>query len=120
PVLSSLLLARIPGACRGGRAARGAPAARAAGKGGGWTGAIGRLRERRSSPKAPGATGGVRGCTGATERYGAPCSGRGSGSPLFGQKDIARSAWAVMVSDGFTPRLAETADPSTTWIPGCP
>ena len=36
-----------------------------------------------------------------------PSAGRGSASPLLGQKAIARSAWAVIVSDGFTPRLAE-------------
>ena len=50
--------------------------------------------------------------------YAAPSSGRGSGSPLLGQNAIARSAWAVIVSDGFTPRLAEIAEPSTTCRPG--
>ena len=34
--------------------------------------------------------------------------------------DIARSAWAVIVSDGLTPRFAETAEPSTTEMPGWP
>ena len=41
--------------------------------------------------------------------YGAPSAGRGSASPLLGQNDIARSACAVIVSDGLTPRFAETA-----------
>mgnify|MGYP006146239803 CR=1 FL=1 len=36
----------------------------------------------------------------------------------FRQKDIARSAWAVIVSDGFTPRFAEIAEPSAMCIPG--
>ncbi len=39
---------------------------------------------------------------------------------MFGQYDIARSACAVIVSDGLTPRFAETAAPSTTEMPGCP
>jgi hypothetical protein len=39
---------------------------------------------------------------------------------LFGQNDIARSLMAVMVSDGFTPRLADTALPSAMCSPGCP
>ncbi len=67
----------------------------------------------------PGTAGSLAG-TGVSRWYGAPSGGRGSASPLFGQNDIARSAWAVMVSDGLTPRLAETADPSTTCSPGCP
>ena len=46
--------------------------------------------------------------------YGSSWAGRGSASPRFGHNDMARSAWAVMVSDGLTPRLAETAEPSTT------
>lgn len=33
---------------------------------------------------------------------------------MLGQADIARSAWAVIVWDGLTPRLAEVAAPSTT------
>ena len=33
---------------------------------------------------------------------------------------MARSAWAVIVSDGLTPRFAETAAPSTTCSPGWP
>ena len=41
-------------------------------------------------------------------------------SLIHGHSDIARSACAVIVSDGFTPRLAETAAPSTTEMPGCP
>jgi hypothetical protein len=32
----------------------------------------------------------------------APSGGRVSVSPLFGQNDVARSACAVIVSDGFT------------------
>jgi hypothetical protein len=39
---------------------------------------------------------------------------------LFGQYAIARSAWAVIVREGFTPRFAEIADPSTTCSPGWP
>ena len=35
-----------------------------------------------------------------------------SGCPLFGHKLVARSACAVMVNDGFTPILAEIAEPS--------
>ena len=39
----------------------------------------------------------------------------GTAPQLFaGMRLIARSASAVMVSDGFTPGLAETADPSIT------
>ena len=67
--------------------------------------------------RAPGALGGTAGETGATaaiRSYAAPSGGRGSGSPLLGHNDIARSACAVIVSDGLTPRLAETAEPSTT------
>ncbi len=37
---------------------------------------------------------------------------------MLGHIDIARSACAVMVSEGLTPRLAEIAEPSTTLIPG--
>ncbi len=44
--------------------------------------------------------------------YAEPRAGRGSASPLLGQNDIARSAWAVIVSDGFTPRFAEIAEPA--------
>jgi hypothetical protein len=36
----------------------------------------------------------------------------------LGQNDIARSACAVIVSDGFTPRLAEIAEPSAMCRPG--
>jgi hypothetical protein len=39
---------------------------------------------------------------------------------LFGQNAIARSAWAAIVSEGLTPRLAEMVDPSTTWRPSYP
>ena len=49
-----------------------------------------------------------------------PGAGRGSGSPRLGHSDIARSASAVIVSDGFTPRFAGTVEPSTTWTPGWP
>ena len=66
---------------------------------------------------------GTAGCdagTGATGWYGEPSGGRGSVSPRSGQNDIARSACAVMVSDGLAPRLAETAAPSTTCRPGWP
>ena len=52
--------------------------------------------------------------------YGAPRAGRASGSPLLGQYAIARSAWAVMVSDGLTPRFAVIALPSATCRPGWP
>ncbi len=41
-------------------------------------------------------------------------------SPLFGHSDIARSAKAVIVSDGFTPVLAGMTLPSMTWRPGWP
>ena len=37
---------------------------------------------------------------------------------LLGHSENARSACAVMVSDGFTPRFAEIAAPSTTDSPG--
>jgi hypothetical protein len=37
-----------------------------------------------------------------------------------GPAEKTRSAWAVMVSDGLTPRLALTAAPSTTCRPGWP
>ena len=37
--------------------------------------------------------------------YVAPSAGLASASPLLGQKAIARSAWAVIVSDGFTPEV---------------
>lgn len=46
--------------------------------------------------------------------------GRGSASPLFGQNNIARSASAVIISDGFTPRLAGITLPSVTCKPGWP
>jgi len=38
-------------------------------------------------------------------------------SDAGGTKDIARSASAVMVSAGFTPGLAEMAEPSITYSP---
>lgn len=74
----------------------------------------------RSAPNASFGTAGRIGSTASRRTYAAPCSGRGSRSPTFGQYDIARSACAVIVSDGFTPRFAETAAPSTTEMPGCP
>ena len=40
--------------------------------------------------------------------------GLASASPLFGQRDIARSARAVMRSDGLTPGLAGITLPSIT------
>src|SRR5207244_1258933 len=46
--------------------------------------------------------------------------GLGPGSPVFGQNAMARSAWAQRVRAGSTPRLAETAEPSTTWMPSWP
>ena len=60
------------------------------------------------------------GGTGLIRTYGEPSGGRGSGSPLFGQNAMARSAWAVMVSEGFTPRFAEIAEPSTMCRPSYP
>src|SRR5688500_9973915 len=71
----------------------------------------------RSAPGAASGTTGFFGSTGAIRTYAAPTAGRPSTSPLLGQNAMARSAWAVMVSDGFTPRLAETVEPSTTWRP---
>src|SRR5699024_10056272 len=58
------------------------------------------------------------GATGSTRRSAVPGAGRGSGSPSRGHSAIARSAWAVIVREGLTPRLAETAEPSTTCSPG--
>ena len=72
----------------------------------------------RSSPGAPGGTTGLPGATGSSRAYGCPGAGRGSGCPTFGYSDIARSAMAVMVSEGFTPGLAVMVDPSTTCRPG--
>ena len=63
---------------------------------------------------------GALGTTGLILRYGSPSGGRGSASPLLGQYDIARSACAVMVSEGFTPRFAVIAEPSAMCSPGCP
>ena len=53
-------------------------------------------------------------------RSGTQGRARVSASPLLGQSAIARSAWAVIVSDGLTPRLAVMADPSATCRPGWP
>src|SRR6188768_2330636 len=65
----------------------------------------------RSAPGACSGTTGAAGRTGSIRRYGEPRAGRASGSPLLGHSAIARSAWAVIVSDGLTPRFAVTADP---------
>ena len=54
--------------------------------------------------RRPGRPGGA-GARARSRRYGDPSAGRGSGSPLLGQNDIARSACAVIVSDGFTPEV---------------
>jgi len=63
---------------------------------------------------------GWRGGTGRIRWYPEPNGGLGSPSPLFGQSDMARSARAVIVRDGFTPVLAGITLPSMTWSPGCP
>ena len=44
--------------------------------------------------------------------------GRVSASPLLGHSDIARSARAVIMRDGFTPGLAGMTLPSMTCSPG--
>ena len=79
-------------------------------------------RRRRWAAAGPPArasgTAGAAGATGSIRRTPPRAAGRGSGSPLLGQNAIARSAWAVIVSDGFTPRLAEIAEPSATCRPG--
>src|SRR5205807_1138375 len=75
-------------------------------------------QDSRSAAGAPRGTAGLVGAIGSMRRYSSPCSGRWSGSPLFGQSAKARSACAVMVSDGLTPRFAEIAEPSTTDSPG--
>src|SRR5690606_40252361 len=80
----------------------------------------GLTRSGRSAAGACAGTSGRRGATGSSTAYGAPSGGRGSGSPTLGHSAHARSASAVIVSDGFTPRFALTADPSTTCRPGWP
>ena len=78
-------------------------------RGGGRSGPPAGMRTAGHARSAPGASAGTAGWAGGTgrdRRYGSPSGGRGSASPLLGQSDIARSAWAVMVSDGLTPRLA--------------
>src|SRR6478736_5813798 len=83
----------------------------------------GQLTPTIGSRSAPGACSGTTGATGRTasiRRYGEPRAGRASASPLLGHSAIARSAWAVIVSDGLTPRFAEIAEPSTTCRPGWP
>ena len=85
----------------------------------------GRLRRRRRSAAAghPARPRGRRGSSARPARsrsYAVPSAGRGSASPLFGQNAIARSAWAVIVSDGLTPRLAEIVEPSAMCRPGWP
>ena len=72
----------------------------------------------RSAAGAPSGTAGERGRDRVQPLVRRPSAGRGSASPLLGQNAIARSAWAVIVSDGLTPRLAEIAEPSTTCRPG--
>ena len=70
--------------------------------------------------RAPGALSGTAGCFGATgwiRWYDALMAGQMSTSPLLGQNAIARSAWAVIVSEGFTPRFAEMAEPSAMCSP---
>ena len=76
------------------------------------------VEPRRTNTGAEGGTAGVRAPTGRSRSYCAPSGGRGSASPALGQKESARSASAVMVSEGFTPRLAPTTEPSTTCRPG--
>jgi hypothetical protein len=44
--------------------------------------------------------------------------GLGSGSPLFGQYEKARSAMAVIVKAGLAPGLAGMPEPSATYRPG--
>ncbi len=76
----------------------------------------GRLRDRA---RAVG-----RGCAGrdgegeADDERPLHSGGRTSGSPFLGQCASARSACAVIVSDGLTPRFALTAEPSTMCRPG--
>ena len=75
--------------------------------------AAARRARRRARPGA--------GAAPASRRRTPPrAAGAGRRSPLFGQKAIARSACAVIVSDGLTPRLAEIAEPSTTCRPSWP
>ena len=57
------------------------------------------------------------GGVGGIARYGSASGARSSGSPRFGHMAIARSVCAAIVSDGFTPRFAEIAEPSATWRP---
>ena len=75
------------------------------------------MGSRRAAGASSGTTGDF-GATGWILRYDVPRSGRVSVSPLLGQNAIARSAWAVIVSEGLTPRLAEIAEPSATCSPG--
>src|SRR5690606_16968622 len=73
---------------------------------------------RRSAAGACAGATGFFGGMGSRRRYGSPWAGRRSCSPLLGHNDAARSAWAVMDSDGLTPRLAEIAAPSVTYSVG--
>src|SRR5699024_9765715 len=68
---------------------------------------------RRSAPGAASGTTGDAGATGGMRRYDWSCAGRGSASPVLGHSDMARSACAVMLRAGLTPRFAEMAEPST-------
>ena len=72
----------------------------------------------RSAAGADSGTTARAGAVGCTAAYPEPSGGRTSASPLFGQNAIARSACAVIVSDGFTPRFAEIAEPSAMCRPG--
>ena len=76
------------------------------------------------SRSAPGAASGTTGCSGATAAHALrtrrPAADAASTSPRFGHIDIARSACAVIVSDGLTPRFTDTVEPSTTCSPSWP
>jgi hypothetical protein len=81
-----------------------------------------RLHAARHVAYAAGMVGGL--ATVATRivrAAGGPAAARSSGrqaGDAGGTSDSARSASAVIVSDGFTPGLADTLDPSTTKSPG--
>ncbi len=80
----------------------------------------------RQGQQAQGAGRGGRHHGGARRDRGQPdvrlAEGRAGGRPrrASGHSEIARSACAVIVSEGLTPRLALTAAPSTTCRPGAP
>ena len=81
-------------------------------------------RERRTSRRPPdGVEGLLRRCRTTRGRFVRRFVHRqvaGVVSPFAGQYDMARSAIAVIVSDGLTPRFAPIAAPSTTCSPSCP